>query len=74
MVLLKLWDYAQTIFRSEELQTSYAEAEIGPQKTEMGARKSTRRGLLGRYKSYFGPEGRPAGAFFFVVFVKGIIK
>ena len=29
IVVLKLWDYAQTIFRSEKLQISYLKPEIG---------------------------------------------
>ena len=37
--VLKAWDYAQTNFRSEKLQISYAKAEIGPKKPEIGAKK-----------------------------------
>ena len=39
LVVLRLWDYAQTIFRSGKLQISYAKAEIGPQKAESCAKK-----------------------------------
>ena len=39
LVVLKLWDYAQTIFRSGKLNISYARAEIGPNKTEIGPKK-----------------------------------
>ena len=34
LVVLRLWDYAKTIFRSGKLQISYAKAEIGPKKTK----------------------------------------
>ena len=36
---MRLWDHAQTIFRSGKLHISYAKAEIGPKKPEIGAKK-----------------------------------
>ena len=57
-MVLRLWDYAQTILRSEKLQISYAKPEIGAKSRPTGAflaeqmRKmgpsSIRRGFLGR--------------------------
>ena len=39
-MVLRLWDYAQTIFRSEKLHISYAIPEIGSKKPEIGAKSA----------------------------------
>ena len=44
LVVLRLWDYAQTILRSEQLHISYPKPEIGTKKvqgnTKIGTKKS----------------------------------
>ena len=66
MDVLKAWDYAQTIFRSEKLQISYIKAEKYTRKHIFGyfeGQKVVPQGPFWQTKLYFEPEKRPAGGF-----------